>query len=460
MAMKGTTFFPSSLLLLLLLLPVASPLILSLSETLLATNLLFVAEINLENPVLEFGSPPYAGQSCHRVRLTGMSRLNLKSYASSVRVALKISDSGDERLGRNIRLCFHRNVSIGACQCEVSQLESFLGNERNSMISPYESGFVDVKINKETSTFFSVALEEGKLMKLVPTRRRNIIYITFSASLLGLSSLIRNYFSTVITFLLVSCGFSEESYNLVSLVLLGGIIFAGTFLGYWFARKFVLSEDGCVDSGIAQFVKWTMRLVGIVSILQSTIDVPLGLLALATCWTCSYLVHSKKWRRRSNKNGSLWQRRSKQASSDRQPENLSFASQGTRRSFWGGSTSYSPTPNAGVFLFLHVSYLQKRKGCSFSKRVKQRDQDYYSTYHNVPRRKFSEEEWEKFTRQSTSAALAEWASTPEVIKWIGNNAHRMRLIEEDNNLDDTFESDSSEETVPRNESAPSFSTWL
>ncbi|CAL9135600.1 unnamed protein product, partial [Musa textilis] len=274
------------------------------------------AEINLENPVLEFGSPPYAGQSCHRVRLTGMSRLNLKSYASSV-----------------------------------------------------------------------------------------------------------------------------------SLVLLGGIIFAGTFLGYWFARKFVLSEDGCVDSGIAQFVKWTMRLVGIVSILQSTIDVPLGLLALATCWTCSYLVHSKKWRRRSNKNGSLWQRRSKQASSDRQPENLSFASQGTRRSFWGGSTSYSPTPNAG-------------KGCSFSKRVKQRDQDYYSTYHNVPRRKFSEEEWEKFTRQSTSAALAEWASTPEVIKWIGNNAHRMRLIEEDNNLDDTFESDSSEETVPRNESAPSFSTWL
>ncbi|CAL9041307.1 unnamed protein product, partial [Musa banksii] len=131
---------------------VASALILSLSETLL--------EINLEDPVLEFGSPPYAGQSCHRVRLTGMSRLNLKSYASSVRVALKISDSTDGWLGRNIRLCFHRNTSIGVCQCEVSQWESFLRNERKSMISPYESGFIDVKINKETSTFFSVALEE------------------------------------------------------------------------------------------------------------------------------------------------------------------------------------------------------------------------------------------------------------------------------------------------------------
>lgn len=56
-----------------------------------------------------------------------------------------------------------RNTSIGVCQCEVSQWESFLRNERNSMISPYESGFIDVKINKETFTFFSVALEEGKV---------------------------------------------------------------------------------------------------------------------------------------------------------------------------------------------------------------------------------------------------------------------------------------------------------
>lgn len=109
-------------------------------------------------------------------------------------------------------------------------------------------------------------------------------------------------------------------------------------------------------------------------------------------------------------------------------------------------------------------FMTAGKGHSFSERVKQRDQDYYSTYHNAPRRKFSEEEWEKFTRQSTSAALAVWASTPEVIKWIGNNAHRMRLIEEDHNQDDTSESDSDsdspKETVPRNESEPSFFTWL
>ncbi|RWV99196.1 hypothetical protein GW17_00037910 [Ensete ventricosum] len=326
-----------------------------------------------------------------------MSRLNLRSYASSVRVALKIPDSKAQWLGEKVRLCFHR---------------------------------------------------------------------------------------------------------LVSLVLLGGIILAGTFLGYWSARKLVLSEDGSVHSGIAQFVKWTMCSIGIISILQSTVDVPLGLVALATCSTFSYLVQSKKWHRRSNKNGSLWPRRSKQAAPpNRRAENLSFAPKGTTRSFWGGSSSYSPSPTAGVFLFLHVSYLQKKKslpphshrtwletpfllfdrctsiyvqkhsfhsivagsGYSLSKRVSRRNQDYYSTYHNVPRRKFSEEEWKRFTRESTSAALTEWASTPEVTKWIGNNAHRLRLIEEDSNVDDTTSeasSDSSKETVPRNESEPSFFAWL
>ncbi|RZR92833.1 hypothetical protein BHM03_00021197 [Ensete ventricosum] len=295
-----------------------------------------------------------------------MSRLNLRSYASSVRVALKIPDSKAQWLGEK----------------------------------------------------------------------------------LGLSSLIGKYFYRVITFLLVNCGFSEESYKLVSihfhdyvlhevsLVLLGGIILAGTFLGYWSARKLVLSEDGSVNSGIAQFVKWTMRSIGIISILQ---------------------VFSHRW---SNKNGSLWPRRSKQAAPpDRRAENLSFAPKGTTRSFWGGSSSYSPSPTAGHSFHSIVA----GSGYSLSKRVSRRNQDYYSTYHNVPRRKFSEEEWKRFTRESTSAALTEWASTPEVTKWIGNNAHRLRLIEEDSNVDDTTSeasSDSSKETVPRNESEPSFFAWL
>lgn len=46
------------------------------------------------------------------------------------------------------------------------------------------------------------------------------------------------------------------------------IILAGAALGYWIVRKFVISEDGSVDVGIAQFVKWAMRIIGATSILQ------------------------------------------------------------------------------------------------------------------------------------------------------------------------------------------------
>lgn len=47
-----------------------------------------------------------------------------------------------------------------------------------------------------------------------------------------------------------------------------GIVLAGAALGYWIVRKFVLSDDGSVDAGIAQFVKWAMRLTGVIFVLQ------------------------------------------------------------------------------------------------------------------------------------------------------------------------------------------------
>ena len=53
-----------------------------------------------------------------------------------------------------------------------------------------------------------------------------------------------------------------------------GIIFAGVALGYWIVRRFVISkEDGSVDAGVAQFVKWAMRVIGTTFILQVCICV-------------------------------------------------------------------------------------------------------------------------------------------------------------------------------------------
>lgn len=54
----------------------------------------------------------------------------------------------------------------------------------------------------------------------------------------------------------------------ISVFVLLGIFLAGAALGYWFVRKFVLSEDGSVDAGIAQFVKWAMRIVAAFFIFQ------------------------------------------------------------------------------------------------------------------------------------------------------------------------------------------------
>ena len=50
--------------------------------------------------------------------------------------------------------------------------------------------------------------------------------------------------------------------------MLVGIVLSGAALGYWIVRKFVISQDGGVDVGIAQFVKWAMRIIGTTSILQ------------------------------------------------------------------------------------------------------------------------------------------------------------------------------------------------
>lgn len=46
------------------------------------------------------------------------------------------------------------------------------------------------------------------------------------------------------------------------------IVLCGAALGYWVVRKYVISEDGRVDAGIAQFVKWAVRIIAVTSILQ------------------------------------------------------------------------------------------------------------------------------------------------------------------------------------------------
>ena len=59
-----------------------------------------------------------------------------------------------------------------------------------------------------------------------------------------------------------------DAFQVAVFVILG-IILAGAALGYLIVRRFVISkEDGSVDAGVAQFVKWAMRIIGSTFILQ------------------------------------------------------------------------------------------------------------------------------------------------------------------------------------------------
>lgn len=54
----------------------------------------------------------------------------------------------------------------------------------------------------------------------------------------------------------------------MSVFVLVFIVLAGAALGYWLVRKYVISEDGGVDVGVAQFVKWAMRIIAVTFIFQ------------------------------------------------------------------------------------------------------------------------------------------------------------------------------------------------
>lgn len=53
---------------------------------------------------------------------------------------------------------------------------------------------------------------------------------------------------------------------------------------------------------------------------------------------------------------------------------------------------------------------------------------YPSAFHNTPeRRKFSKEEWQKFTRDSTKRAVEDLVSSPDFSKWVATNADRITV---------------------------------
>ncbi|CAN1312695.1 hypothetical protein LINPERPRIM_LOCUS28723, partial [Linum perenne] len=386
------------------------------------------------------GSDSKEALFCDRVKVSGLSRLKLASYSNSLRVTLVPSAVIPERLHRRIQVCFHRNVSIGWCHCGKEDWKSFQNGQWSSLMSPYGERYIDVKAIGEISGRITVQIEEephrwrllclavGLVLLFLAPVVSSWVPFYYSSSMaigiilvivillfqLGAGTIILHHISELINSILLNFGLDEEMHNPVYIFVLVGIILAGAALGYWMVRKFVISKDGNVDSGVAQFVKWSIRAIATTFLFQSTAD---PLYALATV-VLSYMVCfiiTKLTRRPVYQSGKVAGRQSAEFYRRAAAASSKMSPGGRPSSVWANSPVkglVTSSPNA------HASPLAQ--------------QDYYSTFHKTAKRKkYTKKEWDEFTRESTKEAMKEWASSPEVASWLINNADRIQLLPSD-----------------------------
>ncbi|XP_050370528.1 uncharacterized protein LOC126788565 [Argentina anserina] len=441
--------------------------------------------IDIENPQVDVNPARPSGSKdalfCERVRVSGISRSKLGSYANSFRIALSPSVLVPERLHSKIEVCFHGNASVGHCQCRKDEWKSLDNGLWEAVMSPYDERYIDVKyigdfLGSSTITveevsqqwrlwflavgfsllllapsisnwvhfYYSTSMVIGVFMviifllfqgmKLLPFGRKNFLYlVTLYGSVLGIGSYLFNHFSAMVNSILVNFGISEDMHNLISKFLLGAIILTGAALGFWIGRKLFISKDGTVDIVVAQFAMWAIRFFGITFISQSTLDTPLAIGALISCSVICKFISSLKWHCRINE----FSNASGSPSTQKGRHSPEFLSRSSPLEAWNrtrGASAWSDSPVRGV---VSPSF----STCN--------QHEYYSTFHKMrSRKKFTKKEWDDFTRESTRQALAEWAASPEFTNWVIEHADRIKILPNDSS-DETVgsESDSTDENV-------------
>lgn len=440
---------------------------------------------------------------CKRVPVHGVSRIKLQNYAKAYRVMVVPSVVIPDKWHSKIHICFHQNASLGSCQCEQDDWKSVHKGLWSSTMSTYEQRFIDVKFVGGVSGSVTVTLDEVSQgwryvllavgttllflapvvsewvpfyytssmaigvfavvlillyqgMKLLPTGRKSAFYLSMYTSLIGAGSFLVHYVAVFVNSILSNFGFSQEMQNPVSVFLLLSIILLGAGLGYWLVRKYVISEDGDVDDGVAQFIKWAMRVIAVTCIFLSSIDTPLATAAVITCLTLYYVVTSIQWQdveAPSLNMPKLWQwsgqRTPKVGRAEflSRPKNVSpFRNQWNAPS---NSFAWSDSPVKGT---LNTSGDRGSTGGS--------QDDFYSTFHRTPNRKrFSKKEWEEFTEESTRDSVNELTSTPEFTEWVIKNANRIKLLPDNGSDDEVSGSDSTDGYLVKNPKKSRFFGW-
>ncbi|KAL2499583.1 Uncharacterized protein Adt_25133 [Abeliophyllum distichum] len=346
------------------------------------------------------GSKPGTKVKCDRVHIHGLPRLkHLSKFANSVKV--KVSYVNPSGRPPNVEICFHSNVSLGIGMCHQGQWER--PYQGKSLVF-YYSGAMSVGV----LLVILVVLFQG--MKLLPTGRKSSLAIFLYSSFVGLGVFLLDYVPRLMRSLLVEIGISEDMYNPLAIFMLVFLVIAGAWLGYWIVRKLVLTEDGSIDIGVSHFVAWSIRIVASVMILQSSVDHLLAVEALVggifVSSVLKKLGHPKVIRRVYKRLCRLELNLGKPLDPYASHIDESYVSRPFTRS--------PNTPLQGS-----ISKSSGRLSDSGT---------FFSSFHDTPeRRKFSKDEWEKFTRDSTRKALEGLVSSPDFNKWAVANADRITL---------------------------------
>ncbi|XP_077216594.1 uncharacterized protein LOC143851144 isoform X2 [Tasmannia lanceolata] len=289
-------------------------------------------------------------------------------------------------------------------------------------------------------------------MKLLPTGRKSSLAIFMYSSLIGVGSFLLRYLSGLLRSVLLEIGISEDMYSpvlgstsshvtlncpsytffedpiKVAIFLLIFLALAGAWLGFWGVRKLVLTEDGSVDISIAHFVSWSIWIFAAFMILLSSLDTLLAAEALVCGVILSsiarrirksrFLRHMYKQLLRSAKSS----HRKSEAFQDPYAEYVNEI-QRTESKFLGPRSKHFSLASCISPVPARVSPAGLTKTPT-----RQLSETYYSSFHDTPeRKKFSKEEWETFTRDSTRKALEGLVSSPDFSRWAVANAERITL---------------------------------
>ncbi|KAF7128906.1 hypothetical protein RHSIM_Rhsim10G0099000 [Rhododendron simsii] len=437
------------------------------------------------------GVKPGTSVRCARVHIHGLSRhRNLTKFAHSVKVNVSIVESSARLPNVEVCFHRNLSIGIGMCpqgQWEKLVKDSWVwsmspfdhklldvrmagSSSRIIQVSIEEefflyrivffvSGIIIMtmasSLSKSLVFYYSSAMAVGIIlvilmvlfqgMKLLPTGRKNsvaifvyssivgIILYQFASLLLlyvGLGSFFLRYLPGLLRSVLVDLGISDDMYYPLAIFLLLFLVLAGAWLGFWVVRKLVLTEEGLIDVGVSHFVAWSIQIIAAVMILQSSLD---PLLA-AESLLCGILGSSLL--RRVTRSRFIRHLYKKLRRTDKTNHRYRIPDSSPLEDYYDESVHDIQKPDHFEFL-KPQSRPFRMAGCKTPVQGLNKTQPpsqpsnsgaYYSSFHSTPERwKFSKDEWNKFTKESTKKALEELVSSPDFSKWAVANAERITL---------------------------------